>query len=216
MEITWYGHSCFRLAERGTATVVTDPHDNHLTGYGPQNLSADIVTISQDDPEHNYLEAVKGEPYIISGPGEYEVRGVFITGIHMGAHKGDGSEKNGGKYTLFAFDFDTVKVVHLGGLDRIPTQAEIEAIGTVNIAILPIEEGRSLSASKATEVISLLEPNIVIPIYDDPTGAHRSDSLTRFLKEMGINEITPLPLLKIASSSLPQETQVVLLESKRD
>lgn len=216
MEITWYGHSCFRLAERGTATVVTDPFDHHLTGFGPQNLNADIVTISQDDPEHNYLAAIKGEPYVITGPGEYEVRGVFVTGIHMGVQKSEESGKGSRVYTLYAFDFDPMKVVHLGSLNRIPTQAEIEAIGTVNIAILPIEEGRSLSASRATEVISLLEPNIVIPIHDDPSGNHRTESLTKFLKEMGLSEITPQPLLKIASSSLPEETQVVLLEYQRD
>lgn len=215
MEITWYGHSCFRLAERSIATVVTDPFDPQIAGYGPRDFNANIVTISQDDPEHNYLGVVKDKPYIISGPGEYEVSGVFITGIHMASHKGEGSAKNSHSYTLYAFDFDPLKVVHLGSLNRILTQAEIEAIGTVNIAILPIEEGRSLNASRATEVISLLEPNIVIPIFDDPAGKQRSDSLAKFLKEMGLNEIAPQPFLKIAASSLPEETQVVLLESQR-
>ncbi len=215
MEITWYGHSCFRLAERSTAIVVTDPFDPQTAGYGPRDLTANIVTISQDDAEHNYLGSVKDKPYIISGPGEYEVSGVFITGIHMAGQKGEGSVKNSHPYTMYAFDFDPLKVVHLGSLNRILTQAEIEAIGTVNIAILPIEEGRSLNASRATEVISLLEPNIVIPIFDDLPGKQRSDSLAKFLKEMGLNEIAPQPLLKIAASSLPEATQVVLLESQR-
>ena len=215
MEITWYGHSCFRLAERGTAAVITDPFDYQAGGKGLQNLTADIITISQGEPEQDYLDMVKGNPYVISGPGEYEVGGVFITGIHMGGQKGEESAKRSHPYTMYAFDFDSMTVVHLGSLNRIPTQAEIEAIGTVNIAIVPVDESRSLNAARATEVISMLEPNIVIPIYDDPTGDNRSDSLTKFLKEMGMNEITPQPLLKIARSSLPEETQVIVLEFPR-
>lgn len=81
MEITWYGHSCFRITERNLATVVTDPYDHRAVGYAPLKLKADIVTVSHSAPGHNYLAAVKGEPYVITGPGEYEIGGVFITGL---------------------------------------------------------------------------------------------------------------------------------------
>ena len=68
MEITWYGHSCFRLVERGLASIVTDPFDNSI-GYDSPRLKADIVTVSHAAPGHNHLDAIKGARSII-GPGE--------------------------------------------------------------------------------------------------------------------------------------------------
>ena len=90
MEITWYGHSCFRITDRGQATVVCDPYDSEHVGYQPLKLKADIVTVSHESPSHSYLKGVKGEPYVITGPGEYEIGGVFITGLRT-----DHKTKNG-------------------------------------------------------------------------------------------------------------------------
>ena len=89
MEITWYGHSCFRLTERNMATVVTDPYDNKIIGYKALKLKADIVTVSHDSPGHNNTNAVKGTSQIITGPGEYEIGDVFITAVQTnGQSKG--------------------------------------------------------------------------------------------------------------------------------
>jgi L-ascorbate metabolism protein UlaG (beta-lactamase superfamily) len=220
MEITWYGYSCLRLAERGSAAVVTDPYDPRQTGRGALKLAADIVTFSnlpfsgnsdKDHPaipegtEYNYLESIQGTPHVITGPGEYEVGGVFITGIQTGGHKG--SEGNN---TLYVFDFDTLTVAHLGDLSRVPTQAEIEAIGTVNIALVPIGSSRSLSATRMAEVLSQLEPNIVIPMhYTSP------EPLNKFLKEMGLSDVETQPSLKMTKSALPEETKVILIANQR-
>ena len=81
MEITWYGHSCFRLTERNYVTVVTDPFDNKKVGYDPLKLKAEIVTISHDAPGHNNSDAVKGTTHVLTGPGEFEIGGVFITAV---------------------------------------------------------------------------------------------------------------------------------------
>src|SRR5512143_529884 len=81
MEITWYGHSCFRLTERNYATVVTDPFDHKTIGYDTLRLRADIVTVSHDAPGHNHTDAVKGTSHVIEGPGEFEIGDVFITGV---------------------------------------------------------------------------------------------------------------------------------------
>src|SRR5258708_38922640 len=80
MEITWFGHSCFRLVERGMASVVTDPYDESL-GYPALRLKADIVTISHLAPGHSNIEAVKGETRALRRPGEYENCGGVITGF---------------------------------------------------------------------------------------------------------------------------------------
>ena len=69
MEITWYGHSCFRLTERSLATVVTDPYDHRQVGYESLKLKGDIVTVSHNTPGHNFISAVKGGSSFDRRPG---------------------------------------------------------------------------------------------------------------------------------------------------
>jgi L-ascorbate metabolism protein UlaG (beta-lactamase superfamily) len=208
MDITWYGLSCFRMSERGMATVVTDPYAPDF-GLPALKLKADIVTISHDAPGHNYLKGVKGERRAITGPGEYELGGVFITGISMGAANKNGSGGN----TLYVFDFEGVTVAHLGDLSKVPSQAEIEDLGAVDIALVPVGGGSALNASEAAEVISLIEPSIVVPMhYKVGKVELKLTAVTRFLSEMGLTQIEPIPSLKIAKSTLSEETQVVLLQ----
>jgi L-ascorbate metabolism protein UlaG (beta-lactamase superfamily) len=212
MEITWYGFSCFKLAGRGSATVVTDPYDRRQTGSEPLKLKADIVTVSNKVLEQYCAEATEGEPYVITGPGEYEVGGVFITGIPTGGQKGAPELKN----TVYVFEYESMNVIHLGNLSRTPTQSDLEAIGTINIALVPIVGGSGLNAARAAEVISLLSPGIVIPMnYTAPDKTNTMDPLNKFLKEMGINEFEALPSLKLSSTSLPDETKILVLNEQR-
>lgn len=215
MEIIWYGHSCFRLSERGLATVVTDPYDDSI-GYGVPKLKADIVSVSHDAPGHNNATAVKGASRVISGPGEYEIGGVFITGIAMGGKaarkKGDA---NGKGNTLYLFDFDGLTVAHLGDLNHVPSQAEIEQLGTVTVALVPVGGGSALSAAQAAEVISLIEPYVVVPMhYKTSDTSLKLESLNKFLKEMGLGTVKPEETLKVTKSSLPEDTHVVVLDYK--
>jgi L-ascorbate metabolism protein UlaG (beta-lactamase superfamily) len=219
MEITWYGHSCFRLTERGLATVVTDPYDHKQVGYEPLKLKADIVTISHDTAGHNHLSAVKGESHVIDGPGEYEIGGVFVTGIYSNGHTKKNADEP--RNTLFLFDFNGVTVLHLGDLNRVPTQTEVEDFGPIHVALVPVGAGGGLNAIKATEVISLLEPNIVIPMhYATPASAATPlplEPLSKFLKEMGLTHVETVPSLKIQNAStLPEETKVVVLDYQKN
>ncbi len=212
MELTWFGHSCFRMVERGLAAVVTDPYDFHTIGYEPLKLKADIVTVSHQTAGHNYLQAVKSDPYVITGPGEYEVGGVFITGVQTNGHTK--KEVDEPRNTLYVFDFNGLTVAHLGDLNRVPSQTEVEALGNVHVALVPVGAGGGLNAGKAAEVISLLEPNIVIPMhYATPASRITLDPLSKFLKEMGLKDIEKVPSLKVTSvTSLPEETRVVVLD----
>jgi len=214
MEITWYGHSCFRLTERGMASVVTDPYDNTTIGYETLKLKADIVTVSHDAPGHNFTKAVKGSSHVITGPGEFEIGGVFITAVQTnGNDKKDNDEL---RNTLYVFDYDGITIAHLGDLKRVPTQTQVEALGQVNVALVPVGGGGGLNAAKAAEVISLLEPNIVIPMHYATKDVKLSlDSLDKFLKEMGLSASTPEASLKVTRTGLPEETHVVVLEYQR-
>jgi L-ascorbate metabolism protein UlaG (beta-lactamase superfamily) len=214
MEITWYGHSCFRLTERNYATVVTDPFDSKVIGYEPLKLKADIVTISHDAPGHNSSGAVKGTSHVLTGAGEFEIGGVFITAVQTdGAGK---KPKDKVRNTVYVFDYDGITVAHLGDLQQIPTQSEIELLGTVNVALVPVGGGNSLNAAKAAEVVSMLEPNLVVPMhFSTPDSKIKLDEINKFIKEMGLSKQPTQPLLKVSRSGLPDETHVVVLDYQK-
>lgn len=221
MEITWYGHSCFRLTERSYATVVTDPFDSKSIGYDSLKLRSDIVTISHDAPGHNNTDAVKGTSHVIDGAGEFEIGGVFITGVQTDGN-GSGKKKSkkdgeaSGRNTVYVFDYDGITVAHLGDLRDVPTQSDIELLGTINVALVPVGGGGGLNAAKAAEVISLIEPSLVIPMhYSTPATKLSLDSLNKFIKEMGLSKAESQPSLKVTRSGLPNETHVVVLDYQK-
>jgi L-ascorbate metabolism protein UlaG (beta-lactamase superfamily) len=211
MEINWHGLSCFRLTERGMATVITDPYDHDSVGFTPLKLRGEIVTVSHDAPGHNFVTSVKGRMRVIAGPGEFEIGGVFITGVQT--NRKSKSSKNELRNTLYVFDYDGITVAHLGDLQRVPSQTEIETLGGVNVVLVPVGGGKSLNASKAAEIVSLLDPGIVIPMhYHVPESNLKLAPLNRFLKEMGVGKVEPIPSLKITRTSVPSEARVVVLD----
>ena len=114
------------------------------------------------------------------------------------------------------FDYDGITVAHLGDLKQVPTQSEIESLGTINVALVPVGGGGGLNAAKAAEVISLIEPNIVIPMhYATPDAKISLESLNKFIKEMGLSKPERQPSLKATRSGLPSETHVVVLEYQK-
>ncbi|HEY1408071.1 MAG TPA: MBL fold metallo-hydrolase [Promineifilum sp.] len=209
MEISWYGMSCFRITERKLATVVTDPFIPNLKS-GDHKLRAEVVTISHDAPGHNNASAVGGVQHVLSGPGEYEIGGVFITGIATPSR--NGSFNN----IIYVFDYNGLTVAHLGDIGDIPTQRQIEDLELVNILLVPVGGGSSLNAAQAAELVSMIEPNIVIPMhYQVPGLTIKLDPIDKFLKEMGAMDAKQDVTFKAGSAdALPVETEVVLLSSK--
>jgi len=139
---------------------------------------------------------------------------VFVTGLEL---RGDRKKKDavsGPRNTVFLFEFDDLTICHLGDLSIVPTQAQVEeALGEVDVLLIPVGGGESLTASQASEVVSLLEPHIVIPMhYQVPEISLELDPVGKFLKEMGLDKVTPQEVLKVSRSGLPDETQIVLLE----
>jgi L-ascorbate metabolism protein UlaG (beta-lactamase superfamily) len=211
MEVIWYGHSCFRLKTRG-ATVVTDPCGKDV-GYSVPRMRANIVTISLDQPDYNNCGLTRGSPKVIVGPGEYEVRGVFITGIATPLKKAKGRERL--KNTIYLFDFEELTVCHLGNLDHVPSQAQAEALSDIDLLLIPVGGRTTIGATQAAEVIGLLEPRIVVPMhYKTKALKTRLQSVTKFLKEMGLSQAKPRESLDITKSKLPSETQIVVLTHK--
>lgn len=215
MDIIWYGHACFRLKDRNS-TVVTDPYDKTL-GLPLPRPKADIVTISHSVPHHNHTAGVKGEFKVVDGPGEYEIGGTFITGICMvPSKKNDSRKATTPQNNVFVIYMDDLAICHLGDLDHVPSQNQVEDMGNIDVLLIPVGGGQNaLNAALAAEVISLIEPYIVIPMhYKLPNITIKLDPVDKFLKEMGIAKTDAVASLRLTQSSLPEETQVVLLEPK--
>lgn len=208
MEISWLGYSCFRLKGKN-ATVITDPFPSGL-GYKLEKQTAGIVTVSHEHPNHSYVQAVSGDPKIISRPGEYEIGGVLVIGV-AAFHDAEGGAKLG-KNNVFVIEIDDIAVCHLGDLGQPLTASQIEEIGTVDVLLVPVGAGTTISASQAAGTVRSLEPKIVIPMhFKTPELTRDMDSVDKFLKEMGLTEAPPQPKLNVAKSTLPTTTQVTVL-----
>jgi len=209
MEIVWYGQTCFRLKTRG-AIIITDPCGKD-SGYELPRMTAHIVTVSLDDPDYNNCGPVRGDAKVIDGPGEYEVRGIFVTGIAT-AMKKDKSKHL--KNTIYLFDFeDGLTVCHLGNLDHVPSsQSQIQALSDVDVLLIPVGGVKTINPNQAAEVIGLLEPTIVIPMhFKTKKVSRRLQPVDSFLNEMGLPSVAPQDSFEVSKSNLPSETQVVVL-----
>jgi L-ascorbate metabolism protein UlaG (beta-lactamase superfamily) len=212
MEITWLGHSCFRIRGR-EATVVLDPCPP-ATGYTIGKPTADIVTVSHKHDDHSFLKAVAGHPTVLDGPGEYEIKGAFITGIAT-YHDGErGADR--GENIVFRVEMEDIRVCHLGDLGHAPTAEQAEDMTGADVLLVPVGGGSTIDGAKAAEIVGLLEARLVVPMHYK-TSASKADlePPDRFLKEMGVTQVEPMPKLSLSRSAIPNETQVMVLDYKR-
>lgn len=209
VEISWLGHACFRI-KGSQATVITDPYPPDL-GYSLGKQSARIVTVSHPHPSHSYAEGIEGEPRVVSGPGEYEISGILITGVAT-FHDGErGNER--GKNTVYQMEIDGISVCHLGDLGHVLNNDQVSDIGDVDVLMLPVGGLSTVDARMAAEVIRQLEPQAVIPMhYKTPALDWPLAPVSSFLEEMGIEHIDPQPKVSFTKSNLPPNTQTFLLD----
>ena len=212
MEITWYGHACFRIREMGV-TAVTDPYEKQI-GYTLPRIRADAVTISHSHEGHSCSRGFRGSPRILSSPGEYEIGGVFITGVPT-FHDAQGGRERG-QNIVFLFDFDGLTVCHLGDLGHVLTQGHVESLDEIHVLLLPVGGRSTLDAARAAEMVGLLEPKVVIPMHYGLPGLSRDLApVSSFLKAMGAGRSSPQETFKISAGKLPQDTEVVLLQARQ-
>jgi L-ascorbate metabolism protein UlaG (beta-lactamase superfamily) len=215
MEITYLGHASFRIKGK-TTTVVTDPYTPDLVGLKfPKHITADIITVSHDHPDHNAVGQIEGEPYVVHGPGEYEIKGVGIIGIPSFHDAEKGAQR--GKNTIYRIEIDGLSIVHLGDLGHTLSVAEADNLDGVDILMIPVGGFYTIDPAAAVSVINEIEPSIVLPMHYGRTElpAKAFGSLaTRdtFLKEIGKEDVIPQPKLTVTKDKLPEQMQVVILE----
>ena len=207
MEISWLGHSCFHLRGKNV-TLITDPFSPQLD-RSLGKISAPIVTISHNHPGHNYAVGVDGSPRVVRGPGEYEISDVLITGV--ASYHDDKHGQELGRNTIYVIHMDDLVICHLGDLGHILQEEQLEEVADADLLLVPIGGQHTINATQAAEVISQVEPHIVIPMHYSPTIGDAANPLDKFCREMGIEAINPQPKLSMTRSTLPAETQVVIL-----
>lgn len=210
VHISWYGQTCFRFSGRHSISVVTDPYSPDV-GLTLPDLHADIVTVSHHDGTCDYLPGVRGPFQLLDGPGEYEISGVFVTGVSTFADDKGGRVR--GLNTVYAFDFNGTTICHLGRLGHVPTQSQVKDLGSVNVLLVPAGGGGSLTSTQASEVIGLFEPDIIVPMrYRVPGIVDDLESVDHFLKEMGMEGMESQETLTVSGGTTAEQTDIVVLE----
>ncbi len=211
MEITYIGHSCFKIKGK-TATLVIDPFDNKI-GLKMPKLKCDVLLNTHDHFDHTNNEAVSDYKLLINSPGEYEVNDVYIQGFKTFHDDKQGEER--GINTIYLLDVDGFSILHLGDLGHELSDSTLENIGQVDVLMIPVGGFYTIDAETAAKVISSIEPGFVLPMHyktADGTGVDKIESLEKFLEEMGVEDVKKMDKLKInAKSDIPDETEIVVL-----
>jgi L-ascorbate metabolism protein UlaG (beta-lactamase superfamily) len=216
MQIIWKGQSCFQIitsqGKDSQVSLIIDPFGPEC-GLKVPNLSGDILLVTHDHPSHNNIKAVSGQPFLINGLGEYEIKGVYIQGIPAFHDKNFGKEK--GRVTIYTIESEKMRVCHMGDFGQkelFPEQ--LEDIGEIDILLIPIGGNETIGSEEAQKIISQIEPKIVIPMhYSLPKLKAKLDGLDKFLKVMGEKNQESLPKLTIKSKDLTteEETKTIVL-----
>jgi len=215
MEISYIGHSCFRIKGKDT-TLVIDPYDPKMTGYKLPKLTSEVVLLSHGHMDHAFIEGVSEYRLLVETPGEYEIAGTFVFGIKTYHDNQKGKER--GDNTIFQIDIDGFSLLHLGDLGHEITAETLEKLTDIDVLMIPVGGVYTIDAKVALKVISSVEASIVVPMHyqtDDLTGLDKKlDGLEVFLEEIGIegNGVKKVDKLTLRSrSDIPEESEVYIL-----
>jgi L-ascorbate metabolism protein UlaG (beta-lactamase superfamily) len=219
MVITWYGLSCFKITF-GELALVTDPFSKTL-GLAAPRFRADIAIISNiSNPTYNNQESLSGDnTFVIDGPGEFDVKGLFVQGI--AARGGIKSQNDGFDYTtIYAIRMEDIRLGFLGSLKQKElTDGQLEALGEIDILFIPVGGRLVCDAEEAVTIVNQIEPHIVIPMHYAQKGLGLElDKVEQFLKEIGQAKASPEEKLTIKKSGfeeLKETTKVVVLSPQR-
>jgi L-ascorbate metabolism protein UlaG (beta-lactamase superfamily) len=215
MNIIWKGQSCFQITTQKTknpVSIIIDPFSPEI-GLRPPSGAADIVLVTHDHKDHNNVKALSGQPFIISGPGEYEIKDVYVLGIASWHDSVMGKER--GQNTIYVIDTEDLRVCHLGDLGQKElAEDQLEKIGEVDILMIPVGGNFTISEKEAQKIMSQIEPKITIPMhYLIPKLKVKLDGVDKFLKSLGIKSMQPQERLSIKKKDiLPEEAKIIVLE----
>ena len=207
MKMQWLGQASFHIVTDDGVAIRTDPYDSSL-GFELSALPADIVTISHEHYDHAAFDTVPGDPVLVRGPGEHQVRGITFRGLESFHDDRGGLER--GTNTIFTFSADGVVICHLGDLGQLLTSEQIRSIGPVDVLCVPVGGTYTLGAAGATAVMDQLGPRLTVPMHYRVNGLRLPiDGVSPFLR--GKANVHTHVALDLARDSLPREPAVVVL-----
>lgn len=213
MQLSWLGLSAFEITTKttnGEVVLVTDPYDNETGLRFPRTIEGNVVMVTHNEPDANNIEAVMGSPYIVRTPGEYEVRGVFVFGISAPLKR---EIKKGVpvENVLYRIELEGMHLAHLGALDRELTDDELKRLQNIDVLMVPVGGGGVLTPSQAAEVISQIEPRVVIPMtHAVPNLKAKYETVDAFCKAMGTCRREEMNKFKISRKDLPEEDMLIV------
>ncbi len=209
MQLYWHGYSSIRIeAKSGDAevTLLTDPYQSESALRFPKTVNPDILVLSHQDRSRFNLEAVDKQPFTISDPGEYEVKGGFVQGLQDLTADPDGLQRP----LIYRFVIEGMSIGFLGQLKRELTDKEVELLGDIDILLLPVGGGEVMDPKTAGKVLSVVEPRMAVPLHFDIPGIKtKLESADSFCKALGACKRQDANKLKITRKDLPQDELVV-------
>jgi len=210
MQIQWFGLSYYKIQTKD-AVILVNPYAPKF-GLKTPHFKADILLISQENEEYNFRQAGLSNPFTICSAGEYELKDVFVYALPIFSENKKESEE--GVINQFLIEAEGMTLAFLAGLNSVPTEEQLERFDEVDVLFIPVGGKTVIEAKQASQVISEIEPRIVIPMHYKTPGLKLSlEDVNLFCREMGIKESESLEKLKIFPKDLPQEeTKVILLK----
>lgn len=204
MIISYQGAQSFKV-QFGDTVLAFDPVSKK-SEFKAGNFGADIALISLNHPDTNGVDQVSRgdkQAFIINGPGEYEIQGVFIKGLPSNSNYDSEERFN----TIYTVNFENMNLCFLGALGDVNLPNETKAgIDGVDILFVPIGGNGLLSPTEAYKFAVSLEPSIIIPMNFD------EKSLKAFLKEGGGEGTKPIEKLTIKKKDLEgKEGEIIVL-----
>jgi len=214
MIITWYGQACFKI-QSGEKAIIIDPYAKSI-GLNPPSIQADLVFVTHEHADHSNIGTVKGDYFLVNGPGEYEIKGIKARGISS-FHDNEGGSKRG-LNTLYSIEAEGIKILHMGdiGQERLEGK-QLEEIGDVDILMIPVGGFFTVDAKQAASLINQIEPKIVIPMHYQVPKLTITElaGVNEFLEEFGEDEVVAQEKLTIKQKDLNTEEdkiKIILLK----
>jgi len=202
MHISWLGQTCIKIQTKNQEQDVNIVIDAYKPQKGefPRSFSPEIAVFSHGLEGASTLSQ---NPFVISTPGEFEIKNVLVHGIPE-------PDNN----VIYKITAENLRVAHLGVLKKKLENGDLEKIGTVDIVLVPVGGGDYLDAKTAAEMVSALEPRIVIPIAYRCDTDSQSKPVEEFIKEIGLKpELTDKKII-IKQKDLPQEDMKLMILEK--
>lgn len=211
MRIKWLGHSCFKISSEKGIRIVTDPFDNNV-GYNLPAVETDIVTISHNHYDHNFIDCLNGNFEVVNKIGSFYIKDIPITGVHTYHDEVEGEKR--GSNIVYIFDIDGMRVCHMGDIGHVLTKEQIERIGRVDVLLIPVGGIYTVDYKDAKTISEQLNPSIVIPMhYKTKALKFKLDAVDDFIKQFDNVNMIPSRVIKITKEELkPGGKEIYILK----